>query len=55
MYMLGLTVLGVVLTVTIVFALAAYLIDKGEERVEEREVASLGSITPDEEHSRQGE
>ena len=32
--MLALTVLVVVLAVTLVFALAAYLIDKGEERLE---------------------
>jgi len=35
--MLGLIVLGAVLAVTAVFALAAYLIDKGEERLEEQE------------------
>ena len=32
--MLGVIVLGAVTAVTIVFALAAYLIDRGEERLE---------------------
>lgn len=40
--MLGLIVLGVVLIVTLVFALAAYLIDKGEERLESAELGDKG-------------
>jgi len=35
MYLLGLTVLGLVVVVTAVFALAAYLIDRGEAKLEE--------------------
>jgi len=35
--LLGLIVLGAVMVVTAVFALAAYLIDKGEERLEDEE------------------
>lgn len=35
--MLGVIVLGAVTVVTIVFAVAAYLIDRGEERLEESE------------------
>lgn len=35
--MLGLIVLGAVLTVTIVFAVAAFLIDRGEAALEQEE------------------
>ncbi len=40
--MLGFIVLGAVMVVTLVFALAAYLIDRGEERLEESEGADRG-------------
>jgi hypothetical protein len=40
--MLGLIVLGAVLIVTLVFALAAYLIDRGEERLERTELGDKG-------------
>jgi hypothetical protein len=40
--MLGLIVLGAVLIVTLVFALAAYLIDRGEERLESAELGDKG-------------
>lgn len=40
--MLGLIVLGAVLIVTLVFALAAYLIDRGEERLESTELGPKG-------------
>jgi|HubBroStandDraft_2_1064218.scaffolds.fasta_scaffold1768654_1 hypothetical protein len=52
--MLGLIVLGAVLTVTLVFALAAYLIDKGEERLEEGELTRSAPLVPDEEHLKHG-
>ena len=34
MYLLGLIVLGLVVVITAIFALAAYLIDKGEAKLE---------------------
>jgi hypothetical protein len=40
--MLGLIVLGAVLIVTVVFALAAYLIDRGEARLESEELGDKG-------------
>jgi hypothetical protein len=52
--MLGFIVLGAVLTVTLVFALAAYLIDKGEERLEEGEPTRLAPIIADEEQLKHG-
>ncbi len=47
--MLGLIVLGLVLAVTLLFALAAYLIDRGEERLEDQELGqkSIESIAGD--------
>lgn len=52
--MLGFIVLGAVLVVTLVFALAAYLIDRGEARLEESDPRSFEAAVRGEERLKTG-